>query len=52
MCRVRERNTAAPTETDDAVFFLGSRQRHSILTNGVQLFLNPGWIESSDRGGG
>jgi hypothetical protein len=48
MGRVREGYTTAPTETDNSVLFLRGWQRHSVLTNGVKLFLNPGRIERSD----
>jgi hypothetical protein len=52
MSRMREGDTAAPTETDDSVLLLGSRERHPVLANGIKLFLNPGGIEGSYRGGG
>jgi len=52
MSRMRKGDTSAPAETDDPVFLLGRRQRHSIPTNGVQLLLNPDRIERSNRGGG
>jgi hypothetical protein len=52
MSRVREGYTTAPTETDNSVLLLGSGEGHSVLTNGIKLFLNPGGIEGPYRGGG
>jgi hypothetical protein len=52
MSRMRKGDTSAPAETDDPVFLLGRRQRHSIPTHSVQLLLNPGRVESSNRGNG
>src|SRR5882757_7404172 len=52
MSRVREGYTTAPTETDNSVLLLGSGEGHSVLANGIKLFLNPGGIEGSYRGGG
>jgi hypothetical protein len=52
MGRVRKGDTTAPTETDDSVLLLGSGEGHSVLSNGIKLFLNPGRIEGSYRGGG
>jgi hypothetical protein len=48
MNRVLERDTAAPAESHDAVLRLGRGQRHSVTSNGIQLSLDPRWIEGSD----
>jgi hypothetical protein len=50
MSRVRKGDTATPTEPDDSVLLLGRWEGHSIPTNGIKLFLNPGGIEGSYRG--
>jgi hypothetical protein len=48
MDSVRERDSPAPAEADDAVLLLRGRQRHPVLCDCVQLSLNPCRIERPD----
>src|SRR5258705_5824749 len=48
MNSVDEGNAATPAKPDDSVFLFRSGERHSVLRDGVELFLNPGRVECSD----
>jgi hypothetical protein len=50
MNRMCERNTASPAESNDSVLLLCSGERHPVFGHSVELFLNPGRVEGSDRG--
>jgi len=42
---VGERHTATPAESDDSVFLLRCRESHTVLSDRVELFLDPCGIE-------